>query len=50
MSLGIDHKLAVVHEILGSLSDQYAVVNMREHARTIRQRAQGGLRVLVVGA
>lgn len=50
MSLGIDHKLAVVDEILGSLSDQYSVVNMREHARTIKQRAQGGLRVLVVGA
>lgn len=50
MSLGVDHKLAVVNEILRSLSDQYSIVNMREHARTIRQRAQGGLRVVTGGA
>jgi hypothetical protein len=50
MSLGIDHKLAVVSEILESMSDGYSVVNMREHAKAIRQRAQGDLRVEVVGA
>ena len=50
MSLGVDHKLAVVDEILASLSDRYAVVPMREHARYISQRARDGLPVLVVGA
>jgi len=50
MSLGIDHKLAVVDEILTSLSDRYSVVNMREHARTIRQRAPGDLPIVVIGA
>ena len=35
MSLGIDHKLAVVSEILESMSDGYSVVNMREHAKAI---------------
>jgi hypothetical protein len=46
MSLGVDHKLAVVNEILKSLSDQYSIVNMREHARMIRQRAPSDLRVV----
>jgi hypothetical protein len=50
MSLGTDHKLAVVDEILASMAERYSVVNMRGHARTIRQRVQGSLPVVPVGA
>lgn len=50
MSLSTDHKLAVVGEILDSLARRYSVVNLREHARVIRSRAQRDLPVEVVEA
>jgi hypothetical protein len=39
-----------VDEILKSLAEHYTIVNMREHARAISQRANGSLRVVSAGA